>query len=422
MAHDVFISYASEDKAIANAVCGALEKEGIDCWIAPRNIAPGVVYERAIIDGITASRVLVLVFSSRSDRSRHVARELKLADDRGLPFLPFRIEGVVPSGPVGFYIGSHHWLDARTPPSEADLAALVNAVQTLLSEVGSAHAGSPASDAESRAELVSAAEYEGRVTTEVAWVGPEAIQRPPDGESRRMNSLGNALIAIPRQFLAEGHSPGLMVYASATCVSNAEYLQFVKAGGSEPAWAEKYRKRRTWEFQNCPKDILDHPVLFVTQKQARQFCVWLTKKERRKRRSEGGIAGDEYYTLPTFADWTAVAQSVSFTRSIVTDRTWGQGDRPPTEHTRYGDASSIGLYCLLGNVFEWCRDEEVREIREGDRVVPRRCWLTVGAGWASSYDWLREEVRKGTYGGILCPGGWPMKDGGFRLWLVSKCA
>jgi hypothetical protein len=36
MAHDVFISYSTKDKPIADAVCGTLERNGVRCWIAPR--------------------------------------------------------------------------------------------------------------------------------------------------------------------------------------------------------------------------------------------------------------------------------------------------------------------------------------------------------------------------------------------------
>ena len=47
MSFDVFISYASKDKVIADAVCTRLEAAGIRCWVAPRetemfrNTAPG---------------------------------------------------------------------------------------------------------------------------------------------------------------------------------------------------------------------------------------------------------------------------------------------------------------------------------------------------------------------------------------------
>ena len=41
MAHDIFVSYAHQDRTVANAVCATLEAHGIRCWIAPRDILPG---------------------------------------------------------------------------------------------------------------------------------------------------------------------------------------------------------------------------------------------------------------------------------------------------------------------------------------------------------------------------------------------
>jgi hypothetical protein len=38
--HDVFISYSSKDKTVADSVCAKLEQEKISCWIAPRDILP----------------------------------------------------------------------------------------------------------------------------------------------------------------------------------------------------------------------------------------------------------------------------------------------------------------------------------------------------------------------------------------------
>lgn len=34
----VFISYASVDRAAAEAACQSLENNGIRCWVAPRNL------------------------------------------------------------------------------------------------------------------------------------------------------------------------------------------------------------------------------------------------------------------------------------------------------------------------------------------------------------------------------------------------
>ena len=41
---DIFISYSSKDEQIANEICAFFEKEGVNCWIAPRNIEVGKEY------------------------------------------------------------------------------------------------------------------------------------------------------------------------------------------------------------------------------------------------------------------------------------------------------------------------------------------------------------------------------------------
>jgi hypothetical protein len=79
MAHNVFISYVGEDGKVAEIVRRTLEDEGIKCWIAPRGVPIGTNYEDAIIDGIAASRVMILIISKSSNKSPHVKREIQNA-------------------------------------------------------------------------------------------------------------------------------------------------------------------------------------------------------------------------------------------------------------------------------------------------------------------------------------------------------
>jgi TIR domain len=50
--HDVFISYASANSAVAAAACAAMEQTGMTCWIAPRDVTPGASYAGQIIHAI----------------------------------------------------------------------------------------------------------------------------------------------------------------------------------------------------------------------------------------------------------------------------------------------------------------------------------------------------------------------------------
>jgi hypothetical protein len=69
MAHDVFISYSSKDMAAGEAVCTALEGRGLRCWIAPRDIIPGIGWAKSIVRAIGQSRIMVLVFSENANAS-----------------------------------------------------------------------------------------------------------------------------------------------------------------------------------------------------------------------------------------------------------------------------------------------------------------------------------------------------------------
>ena len=132
MAVDVFISYAIADKLTADAACAALESAGIRCWIAPRDVLPGMDYAEAIIEALEKCRGMLLIFSSNANRSNQVKREVERAVHHGIPIIPFRIEDVPPARALEYYISSPHWLDALTPPLEQHLKQLSSTIQILL--------------------------------------------------------------------------------------------------------------------------------------------------------------------------------------------------------------------------------------------------------------------------------------------------
>jgi len=132
MPFDVLISYSSHDKLTADAACAALEAGNIRCWIAPRDVSPGRDYGESIIDAIENARVFVLILSSSANTSPQVKREVERAVSRGLPIIPMRIEDVVPSRALEYFISSPHWLDAFPPPRERYFAKLIESVRALL--------------------------------------------------------------------------------------------------------------------------------------------------------------------------------------------------------------------------------------------------------------------------------------------------
>jgi len=133
MAHDVFISYSSQDKTVADAVCATLEGRKIRCWIAPRDVPPGLPYAAALVNAINDCKVFVLILSKGSNTSGAVMREVEEAVDSGTPIIPIRIEEIEPTEAMRYYIKSIHWIDAMSPPLQKHLGKLADSVQAILS-------------------------------------------------------------------------------------------------------------------------------------------------------------------------------------------------------------------------------------------------------------------------------------------------
>jgi branched-chain amino acid transport system substrate-binding protein len=133
---DVFVSYSSKEKAVADAVVSALENEGIRCWYAPRDIEPGADWADSITKAIHECKMMVLVFSKNANRSQRVVDEINYAISQEKIILPFRIEAYNPTGALGLHLSSRHWLDAYEPSWEAHLDRLVKSVSINLDSAG----------------------------------------------------------------------------------------------------------------------------------------------------------------------------------------------------------------------------------------------------------------------------------------------
>ena len=116
---DIFISYSQTDRECAQEVVALLEAQGLRCWIAPRDISPSADWAAEIIDAISSARIMLLVFSASSNQSPQVRREVERAVHKGVTVLPFRIEDVLPSKSLEFFLSAQHWMDAFPAPREA---------------------------------------------------------------------------------------------------------------------------------------------------------------------------------------------------------------------------------------------------------------------------------------------------------------
>jgi hypothetical protein len=128
MAKVAFVSHASEDAATAASITDYLERNGVSCWIAPRDVTPGGDYAAEILLGIETSATFVLVLSEHANESIFVKREVERAVSKGKPIFPIRVREVMPSRSLELFISSAHWIDAWQPPIEQYLERLAQSI------------------------------------------------------------------------------------------------------------------------------------------------------------------------------------------------------------------------------------------------------------------------------------------------------
>jgi TolB-like protein len=156
----VFISYASLDGAIAETACEALEKAGVTCWIAPRDVTPGAFYGDEIVHAIDAAKAIVLILSQNAATSPHVLREVERATSKRHAVISLRIDKApLPAG-LEYFLNTSQWLDASSGDTVRALPKLVSAVQAAIQAptvtpigVPTAHAPAPAASARSGKRL-----------------------------------------------------------------------------------------------------------------------------------------------------------------------------------------------------------------------------------------------------------------------------
>ena len=124
----VFISYASKDAAVATSLVAALERGGLVCWIAPRDVKAGALYAEAIIRAISSARALVLVLSQSAIASAHVGKEIERASSKRLPIIALRIDAAPLTPAFEYFLSESQWVEAAAGHVEATYGKLTEAI------------------------------------------------------------------------------------------------------------------------------------------------------------------------------------------------------------------------------------------------------------------------------------------------------
>ena len=129
---DVFLSYASQDAAVANTVVAVLESQGIRCWIAPRDVTPGEFFAGSIVHAIDAAKAIVLILSGNAASSPHVVREVERAASKRHPVISLRLDQAPLPADLEYFLNTSQWLDASGGDTNRAMPKLVAAVRVAI--------------------------------------------------------------------------------------------------------------------------------------------------------------------------------------------------------------------------------------------------------------------------------------------------
>jgi len=131
---DVFVSFHTPDQGVAEKIVDFLEKNGLHCFFAPRDMPGGTVFCEELVAELESCKVLLLVFSEATHNSKYVPLELQLAFDGEPNCLPVFIEDCEPQKSFKMLLSSLHHVNAFSGEIEDFLPAILKATKKLLPE------------------------------------------------------------------------------------------------------------------------------------------------------------------------------------------------------------------------------------------------------------------------------------------------
>lgn len=380
MNHDVFISYSSQNKEAAQAICHALEQNEIRCWMAPRDIPYGAQYGDVIDDAIKTCNVVVVLFSETAASSQWVNGELNVAFEEQKTIIPFRIDQTPLKGQTRVMLNQRHWIDAY-PDYKTKFNDLVTAVAKSIGKEVIVDSPYPSS----QSSTISGKDKKRKIGCQIT-IGFVSIAL-----LAMISFLYEPITKQMHSFTYDKQGfhvniKGLSTDQEEALTAILDDMVLVDGGtfvmGNTPEM-EGYLTEQDSLSVNPHEVELDNYYICkyeVTQKQWRAFlptdgkCIvdgdntamdklsWEDAKAFADTLS--AITGLQF-ALPTEAQWEFAARGGNKTHRYIfsghawdaTEVGWTSFEELTSAHEVGGKRyNELGLYDMTGNVFEWCAD------------------------------------------------------------------
>lgn len=164
-----------------------------------------------------------------------------------------------------------------------------------------------------------------------APVAAQQVRHPVDGKLMTMVEAGDFLRGSDNE---SAWLPSFFI--DVFPVTNAEYAKFVVATDRKPP--------EHWNNGRCPEHLFDHPVVFVTWRDATAYAARAAKELPSARQWEKAARGTRGDIYPWGSQLTPAKCNV---------REAGIGGTTPVNRYHSG-VSPYGAYDMCGNTWEWC--------------------------------------------------------------------
>ena len=371
MNHDVFISYSSQDKEAAQAICHTLEQNEIRCWMAPRDIPPGSEYGDLIDEAIKSSTIVVVLFSETAATSLWVKGELNIAFEEQKVIIPFRLDKTPLMGQNRVILNQKHWIDAY-PDYKTKFNDLVYAVSQSIGRKVDMKQGNTVIVRKDFKKYILGGVLIAVIIAIIAIFYP-LIRISTQRYSYNQNGLHvnvSGISPLQKEALTSMLNKMLLVeggdFIMGNDYNNIDYFTEQDSLGRNPHsvnlsnfYISKYElTQQEWEAffpleGKCIEFGENKAIDMLSWEDAQSFCDTLSS-----------ITGLDI-SLPTEAQWEYAARGGQKSRGYIfsghtfdiREVAWTSYDELTSSHEVGGKRSNeLGLYDMTGNVSEWCKD------------------------------------------------------------------
>lgn len=257
MQRDIFISYAEENRAFVEKLVSALEERGLRCWVAFRDIDPSEKWARAITKGLKSSRAVLLIATRHSNASKHVHREINLADELNRPLLYILLEEMQLDEELQYFFSGIEYIEGYSLSFENIISELVVTVQTLDRAKAEEQAGTPVNPIVDKPDKIERESKPAFAIQSIKSLPVEFIPIPAGQVEMQARTADAKRIRL---------QPLNCFWLSRRPVSRGLYAAFLRDKG----------KFIPSEMNDPTRS--EEPMVVKTIEEAREFCLWAAEQ------------------------------------------------------------------------------------------------------------------------------------------------